>query len=70
MASLDQLIELAERHVLEGRRIVAAQRERIASGQADGESAQQLLLSFEQSLEIFEQDLARLLAQRDGIQER
>lgn len=70
MASLDQLIELAEPHALEGRRIVATQRERIASGQADGESAQQLLLSFEQSLEIFEQDLARLLAQRDGIQER
>ena len=66
MASLDQQIELAWRHVIEGRRIVAAQRARMASGQVDGEDAQQLLASFEQSLEIFEQDLARLLRQRDG----
>jgi len=66
MASLDQQIELARRHVLEGRRIVMAQRARMASGQVDGEDAHRLLASFEQSLEIFEQDLARLLRQRDG----
>ena len=65
MASLDQQIELAERHVLEGRRIVMAQRERIARGEVRGEDAHQLLVSFEQSLEIFERDLARLLMQRD-----
>ena len=64
MPSLDQQIELARRHVTEGRRIVAAQRARIASGQTDGEDAHRLLLSFEQSLEIFEQDLARLLLHR------
>jgi hypothetical protein len=66
MASLDQQIELAKRHVLEGRRIVMAQRARMASGQVDGENAHRLLASFEASLEIFEQDLARLLRQRDG----
>ena len=66
MASLDQQIELARRHVLEGRRIVTAQRARMASGQVDGEEAHRLLASFEQSLEIFEQELARLLRQRDG----
>jgi hypothetical protein len=65
MASLDQQIELAQRHVLEGRRIVTAQRVRIASGEVDGEDAHRLLASFEQSLEIFEQDLAHLLMQRD-----
>ena len=66
MASLDQQIELARRHVLEGRRIVTAQRTRMARGQVDGESAHRLLANFERSLEIFEQDLARLLRQRDG----
>ena len=65
MASLDQQIELARRHVLEGRRIVMAQRARIVSGQVNGEDAHRLLANFERSLEIFEQDLARLLGQRD-----
>lgn len=66
MASLDQQIELARRHVAEGRRIVIAQRSRIERGEVDGEDAHRLLVSFEASLEIFEQDLARLLAQREG----
>jgi hypothetical protein len=66
MASLDRQIELARRHVAEGRRIVTAQRLRIERGEVDGEDAHRLLASFEASLEIFEQDLARLLSQRDG----
>jgi hypothetical protein len=60
MSKLDKQIELAQRHVLEGRRIVAAQRERIARGE-DSQDARDLLATFEQSLEIFEQDLQRLL---------
>ena len=66
MASREQQIELAERHVLEGRRIVNAQRQRIANGEVNGEDAHQLLATFERSLDIFEQDLARLLAQGGG----
>ena len=66
MASLDQHIEMAQRHVLEGRRIVTAQRLRIIRGEVDGDDAHRLLANFERSLEIFEQDLARLLAQRDS----
>jgi hypothetical protein len=45
---------------------VAAQRAGIARRQVDGEDVRRLLLSFEQSLEIFEEHLARLLAQHDG----
>jgi len=65
MASREQQIELAERHVLEGRRIVMTQRARIARGEVNGDDARRLLPTFERSLDIFEQDLARLLAQRD-----
>jgi hypothetical protein len=61
---LDEQIEMARRHVREGRRIVAAQRERIARGM-NSEDAHQLLANCEQSLEIFERDLERLLNGRD-----
>ncbi len=65
MSDVDEKIAMARRHVQEGRRIVTAQRQRIASGEIEGEDAHRLLATFEASLEIFEQDLARLLAQRD-----
>jgi hypothetical protein len=64
MSKLDEQIETARRHVREGRRIVAAQRERIAWGM-NSEDAHQLLANFEQSMEIFERDLERLLNARD-----
>lgn len=43
-----------------------AQRLRIERGEVGGEDAHRLLASFEASMEIFEQDLPRLLAQREG----
>ena len=63
MPNLDDMIAVATRHVVEGRRIVERQRERIASKKAsfDGHL---LLKTFEQSLAIFEADLARLLEER------
>ncbi len=67
---LDDQIEMARRHVLDGRRIVAGQRQRIAKGEVHGEGPQQLLASFERSLEIFEQDLERLLRARDRERRR
>lgn len=63
MSSLDDKIKLARRQVLQSRRIVAAQRLRMAVGATSGEEARRLLASFERSLEIVEQDLERLLRQ-------
>lgn len=60
---LDALIATATRHVVEGRRIVEQQRQRVASGGFSG--AEDLLETFETSLAIFEGDLERLLKQRD-----
>ena len=65
MSKLDDLIEIARKHVAEGRRIVAVQRQRIASGKLRGQDAHDLLTTFERSLEIFEHDLDRLLKTRD-----
>jgi hypothetical protein len=61
MNDLDDRIALAERHVVAGRRIVARQRERIARGEVFGTAALDLLAAFEQTQEIFEADLLRLL---------
>ena len=65
MSDLDDRITVAARHVEEARQIVIRQRERIASGKA-GAEAEVLLKTFEQSLAIFEGDLARLRSERDG----
>ena len=54
-----------ESHVEEGRRIVERQRARVAIGWA-GSNALELLATFEQSQAIFEQDLDRLLKERDA----
>jgi hypothetical protein len=63
MPNLDDMIAVATRHVQQGRRIVERQREMVAAGKAslDGHL---LLKTFEQSLVIFEADLARLLEER------
>ena len=60
--NLDERIERARHHVELGRRIIARQRKRIV----DGSAAADLLETFEQSKTIFEEDLARLLRDRDG----
>jgi hypothetical protein len=62
--NLDQLIERAARHVESGRRIVERQRNLIESGPTLP-GALDLLASFERSQAIFEEDLARLLKERD-----
>jgi hypothetical protein len=62
MSDLNEQIEMARKHVAEGRRIVTAQRQRIANGELRGTAALELLTTFEQSLEVFEQDLAQLLS--------
>jgi hypothetical protein len=63
MTDLDERIARAQRHVLDGRRIVEEQRIRVAHGQGHAE-ALKLLRLFEQTQAIFEGDLARLLDQR------
>ena len=65
MRYLDEQIELAKLHVEAGRRIVQRQRQRIASGSVPP-GAEELLRAFEQSQAIFEDDLARLIKDRDG----
>ncbi len=65
MPSLDTRIALAERHVKEGRRVVEQQRLRVASGASRGLLSRSLLATFERSLALFEQDLARLLRERE-----
>lgn len=64
MLDLDDRIAIAARHVANGRRIVAEQQARVARGEA-GAAAFELLRTFEQSLQIFEADLARLFRERD-----
>jgi hypothetical protein len=54
----------AHRHVTQGRRIVARQRELITEIRdrgADSTSAEDLLSAFERSLAIFEDDLAAII---------
>jgi hypothetical protein len=65
MSGLNAQIEMARKHVAEGRRIVTAQRRRIANGELRGTAALELLATFEQSLEVFEQDLAQLLSKHE-----
>ncbi|WP_141688411.1 hypothetical protein [Bradyrhizobium paxllaeri] len=65
MRDLNEKIEQAKRYVAKGRRVVERQRQRIASGTA-APGASELLATFEQSQAIFEEDLARLLKERDG----
>ena len=62
MSDLNEQIEMARRHGAEGRRIVPAQRQRVANGELSGTAALELLTAFEQSLKVFEQDLAQLLS--------
>ncbi|MCA6122222.1 hypothetical protein J6500_10025 [Bradyrhizobium sp. WSM 1704] len=67
MATLDEMIALAEKHVENGRRIVAKQRERVESGNSYNiAQARELLEHFERTLAIFESDLKRLLDQRNS----
>jgi hypothetical protein len=61
--TLQERIALATRHVEAGRRIVARQREIVATGVL-GARAQELLELFERSQDIFEADLADLLTRK------
>jgi len=63
MWNLDELITLAAHHVEDGRRIIAAQPQRIADGRA-GPGAYDLLAAFEETQGLFEADLARLMEER------
>jgi hypothetical protein len=60
MRDIDQLIELAMRHVKSGRQIVERERELIASGRI-APGAVELLATFEKTQAIFEDDLGRFL---------
>ena len=58
---------MAERHVREGRRTVERQREIIARQKQQGvdtAAAEALLLTFERSLAIFEDDLCKIVKPR------
>ena len=60
-------LELAQRHVLESRKIIEQQKrliERRKKSGLDTTSAEALLRSFESSLEIFERDLAVMAESR------
>lgn len=63
-AVMNSRVETARRHVLDGRRIVAHQKElvwRLAALGLDTSEAKETLSLFESSLEIFEQHLRELL---------
>jgi predicted DNA-binding WGR domain protein len=62
---LEDNIAMAQRHVDAGRRILQRQRVLIAQGTA-GPDGLALLKSFERSQEIFEDDLNRLIRERDA----
>ncbi|SDF31781.1 hypothetical protein SAMN05216337_105124 [Bradyrhizobium brasilense] len=65
MPTLDEQIAIAKKHVEDARRIVANQRERIASGKTYNEAeARELLEQFERAQLLFESDLKGLLDQR------
>jgi hypothetical protein len=64
MRNLNELIELASRHVEQGRHILQRQRDLIESG-TSVPGALELLATFERSQAIFEDDLARLMSERD-----
>ncbi|MCA6105559.1 MULTISPECIES: hypothetical protein [Bradyrhizobium] len=67
MSTLDEQIAIAKKHVEDGRRIVASQRERIARGTSYNEAeARELLEMFEQAQALFESALKRLLALRNS----
>jgi hypothetical protein len=66
LSSMESKVEMAFRHVVQGRRIVARQRqlvEWLALNGRDTTSAEQILDSFVRTLAIFEDDLTRLSAQ-------
>jgi hypothetical protein len=65
MRNLHDLIEIATRHVEDGRRIVQRQRDLVASG-TTLPGALDLLATFARSQSIFEDDLARFVKERDG----
>ena len=63
MASYLEQLEQARRQVIEGRRIVEAQRERIdrfATQGQDTREAQSLLHAYERALAIFEDELVQI----------
>jgi hypothetical protein len=67
-AMAGQHISQAREHVQRGRQIVARQRsliEQIRAQGRDTEEAEELLVRFEASLRIFEEDLARLEARTE-----
>jgi hypothetical protein len=62
----ESILDVARRHVVDGRRIVATQRLRIERLRADGrdtESAERILRLFERSQDIFEKHLRELEAE-------
>lgn len=65
MSTLDELIARGTLHVIEGRRIVEEQRRRVVAGTAVP-GAVELLNTFERTPQIFEDDLERLLKERDS----
>ena len=65
--------EMAVRHVIQGRGIVARQREcveRLARKGLDTTQAQRTLHMFTRTLNIFEDDLTRILAREPGKRKR
>ena len=60
--TLDERIEQARRHVDSGRRIV--ERQRVLAARLRSESSADLLARFERTQQIFETDLADLLARK------
>lgn len=69
MLDLAGRIAMAHRHVATGHSIIARQHNVIAKTHklgTDASSAEELLVQFEKSQAIFEDDLARLLRERDS----
>ncbi len=63
---MESKVEIAFRHVVQGRRLVARQRrlvERLALNGRDTTNAEQILDLFVRTLALFEDDLNRLSAQ-------
>ena len=70
LAALDARISLARRHVRIGHSVIVRQRDvvsRIQSLGKDASSAEELLALFENSQLMFQDDLARLLRERDEL---
>jgi hypothetical protein len=67
-SNLAERIEMARHHVSKGRAVLSRHRQLVANQQARGLDAaisEELLVQFERSQAIFEEDLERLLREQD-----